>query len=52
MEEQTVFIVDDDAAVRDSVAELVESVPMTGYVPRLCSRTNILLRNSRLGLSL
>ncbi len=26
MQEQTVFIVDDDAAVRDSIAELVESV--------------------------
>jgi len=26
MEEQTVFVVDDDAAVRDSIAELVESV--------------------------
>jgi FixJ family two-component response regulator len=26
MEEQTVFIVDDDAAVRDSIQELVESV--------------------------
>ena len=26
MDEQTVFIVDDDAAVRDSIAELVESV--------------------------
>ncbi len=26
MEEQTVFIVDDDAAVRDSIAELVGSV--------------------------
>ena len=26
MEQQTVFIIDDDAAVRDSIQELVESV--------------------------
>lgn len=37
MGEQTVFIVDDDAAVRDSIAELVESVglPAEGYASAL-----------------
>ena len=32
IEEQTVFVVDDDAAVRDSIAELVESVGFTAEV--------------------
>jgi FixJ family two-component response regulator len=37
MEEQTVFVVDDDAAVRDSIAELAESVGLRaeGYASAL-----------------
>jgi two-component system response regulator FixJ len=41
-EEQTVFVVDDDAAVRDSIAELVESV---GLRAEGCASASAFLEN-------